>query len=231
MNNNDFPTTDQQTLELRGMVWLSIATTVALTLFSLWGWGQLPEGAPIPVHWNAAGEVDRYGSVFEGFFLMPLMILFVSGLFYVIPRIDPRGQNIAQSATAFKAAWVGMLLFLTIMHVAIVLNTLGYAVNIGLLVPVMVGILFLVIGNYMGKIRSNFMFGIRTPWTLTSELSWNKTHRLGGRLFMLLGLLMIATGLLPISEAWVFVMIGAIFGMIAILFVYSYIVYRSDPEV
>lgn len=210
---------------------MSLGTVGLMIAVSLWAWGQLPAGAQIAVHWNAAGEVDRYGSVWEGLFLMPSMIGLISVLFYFIPKIDPRRSNIAQSGTAYRAAWIGMLVFMSILHIALVLNALGYAVNIGLIVPVMVGILFLIIGNYMGKIRSNFMFGIRTPWTLSSELSWNKTHRLGGRLFMVIGLLMIATGLLPMTELWVYILLGAIFLMVAVLFVYSYLIYRTDPQV
>lgn len=229
MQNNNVTTPNVQ-LNLQPVIRATAVTVIAMTLFSFWAWAQLPEGAQIPVHWNAYGEVDRYGSIFEGLFLIPLVTAGVALLLWAIPKIDPRRINIAQSAKAYRATWAGLLIFMAIMHVSLVLNALGYPINIGMVVPVLVGILFLVIGNYMGKIRSNFMFGIRTPWTLSSDLSWNKTHRLGGRLFMVIGLLMIATVFLPAGPLWVFVLLGSIFSMVALLFVYSYLVYRSDPQ-
>ena len=89
------------------------------------------------------------------------------------------------------------------------------------------GILFIVIGNYLGKIRSNYMMGIRTPWTLSSDLAWDKTHRLGGKLFMLAGLLLLLSALfLPVTW-WVYVMLGTLFPMLIVLFVYSYLVWRT----
>ncbi|MDJ0756132.1 MAG: SdpI family protein [Ardenticatenaceae bacterium] len=218
-------------LNLGPLVWASAAVVLIMTVVSFWAWGQIPEGAQIPVHWNARGEVDRYGSVFEGLFLMPLIMVGITGLLYAIPKIEPRRLNIAQSIKAYKAVWIGLLIFMSILHGALILSVLGYAVNIGFLVPMMMGILFVILGNYMGKIRSNFMFGIRTPWTLSSELSWNKTHRLGGRLFVLVGLLMIVTSFIPASEFWVYVMMSSVFGMVIVLFVYSYLVYRSDPQI
>ena len=97
-------------------------------------------------------------------------------------------------------------------------------------VPAGVGVMFLVIGYYMGRMRSNYMMGIRTPWTLTSELSWQKTHLWGGRAFMLLGVLFALTGFLPISGWWIGVLMGGMLAMIIGLFVYSYLVWKDDPN-
>ena len=90
--------------------------------------------------------------------------------------------------------------------------------------------MFLVIGYYMGRIRSNFMVGIRTPWTLTSELSWQKTHLWGGRAFMLLGVLLALTGFFPASGWWIGVLMGGMLAMVVGLFVYSYLVWKDDPN-
>ena len=123
-----------------------------------------------------------------------------------------------------------MLAFFAVLHGVLILNVLGYNVSVGLFVPVGVGVMFLVIGYCMGRIRSNFMVGIRTPWTLTSELSWQKTHLWGGRAFMLLGVLLALTGFFPASGWWIGVLMGGMLAMIVGLFVYSYLVWKDDPD-
>ena len=135
----------------------------------------------------------------------------------------------ARSVRAYRIFWFTMLLVMGIIHISVVLAGLGWQVQISLVVPLAVGILFVVIGNYMGKIRSNFMFGIRTPWTLTSDLSWNKTHRVGGRLFMILGVMLVLTGLTSPPGWWIYLLLGSVLLMVVFLFVYSYLVWREDP--
>jgi len=211
---------------------LIASSVVAILLFALsgWAWLQLPGDASIPVHWGVDGQPDRYGGKWEGLLLMPLIFVGISVLFAFIPRIDPRRGNILNSQGAYQAVWWAMLIFFAGLHATLILNILGYNVSVGRFVPVGIGLMFLVIGRYMGRIRSNFLFGIRTPWTLTSELSWQKTHRLGGRLFMLLGLLLIAAGLLPPSARWFGLLMGGVLLMVAGLFAYSYRVWKEDPN-
>jgi uncharacterized membrane protein len=109
------------------------------------------------------------------------------------------------------------------------LNALGYDVPVSLWVPGLVGILFIVIGNYMGKIRPNWFMGIRTPWTLSSEEVWNKTHRFGGRVFMAGGALMIIMGWLPL--AWRGPLLVAMVVMILLGTVgYSYLLYAKENK-
>ncbi|MCB0026848.1 MAG: SdpI family protein, partial [Anaerolineales bacterium] len=110
----------------------------------------------------------------------------VVGLIAAIPFIEPRRSNLAMSRTAYVALWAVLLFYFLVLHVILVINALheagvvAFNLDVGRLVPISVGVLFVVIGNYLGKIRSNYMMGIRTPWTLASDLAWDKTHRLGG---------------------------------------------------
>ena len=117
------------------------------------------------------------------------------------------------------------------LHVTMTLITLGYAISINIVISVGLGLLFIVIGNFLGKIRSTYTFGIRTPWTLDSELSWNKTHRLGGKLFMLAGVATLFSGLLFDDEILVVVMLVSILGAALVSTVYSYFVWKQDPEI
>lgn len=225
---------DEGTTESSGQfnfrhIWFFSGIVLAL-LFgaSLWAWGQVPADASIPVHWNAAGQADRYGGKFEGLMLLPLVTVGVVLLLALVPRIDPRRANIARSGKAYTAVWGGVLLLMLVLHLAILANVLGYAFNLSTVVIIAVGLLFLVIGNYMGKVRQNYMFGIRTPWTLSSPYAWNKTHRLGGRLLVLVGVLTLVSAIWSSTAAFI-IMTASVLITVAVLCIYSYQMWKQDP--
>lgn len=234
MNNYDehdgHDTPEQNKIDLRRVIIFSGFVLAFMYIVSLWAWVQIPAGTQVPIHWNVQGEVDGYGSKFWGLMLMPLMNTGIVLLFIAIPRLEPRRQNLLRSMKAYTRFWAAFLVFMLVLHLALVAATLGYGARIELLVPIMVGVLFIVIGNYMGKIRSNFMMGIRTPWTLTSELAWNKTHRLGGKLFMLTGGVTILAALFGSPEATFILMMAGVVGILLVAFPYSYLVWKNDPE-
>ena len=212
-------------------IWAVSGLMIALMFaVSLWAWGQVPADAQVPIHWNAAGQPDDYGSKFVGIFLLPLVSVGMVALFSLIRYIDPKRANIERSATAFRATLYGVLCFMLALHVAAMLNTVGYTFNLGYVAAPAVGIMFIVMGNYMGKIRRNYMFGVRTPWTLASELAWNKTHRLAGKLFVGAGLLIVLAALWNPLFA-IYTMMGAIFVTLALTMGYSYWVWKHDPAI
>ena len=202
--------------------------TIALTIFA---WGKIPNDTQVPVHWNIQGEVDRYGSKTTGLLTGPGTVLFLTLLLTYVPRMDPRKGNIMQSQKPYKTLIVGILIFVAGLHLITILTVLGYELNMITMMAFLMGVLFMVIGNYLGKVRSNFMFGIRTPWTLSSEESWNKTHRLGGWVFFVTGLLILLNGIFN-GSGWVFVtLLGGFFLAILFLFGYSYWVWKKDETV
>ena len=201
--------------------------TIALTI---WAWGKVPSDAQIPIHWNMKGEVDNYGSKTFGLLMGPGMVFFLTLLLALIPRMEPRKENLAQSQKAYKSVWGVVIIFMATLHLITILATLEYAVNISTLMAFLMGILFIGIGNYLGKVRSNFMFGIRTPWTLSSEISWNKTHRLGGWLFFVIGLLVFLSGFLRNGELTFGLLFAGLFSTITLLFGYSYWVWKQDKK-
>lgn len=212
-------------------LWAISGIIIALMFaVSLWVWPQIPADAQVPIHWNAAGQPDDYGSKWMGIFLMPLVGIGIVALFSLIRYIDPKRANIERSATAFRATLFGTLFFMLALHVATMLNIVGYDFNVGYVAAPAVGIMFIVMGNYMGKIRRNYMFGVRTPWTLASELSWNKTHRLAGKLFVVAGVLIVLTTLWEPAFAF-YTMTGAIFVTLALTMGYSYWVWKHDPAI
>lgn len=202
----------------------------AMLLLAAWAWFQLPPDAQVPIHWGADGQPDGYASKTVGLFLLPLVTAGVAALFAVIPVIEPRRANIEKSGKAYTAFWIAIVLLMASIDVVTVAAALGAELDMTLIVLAGTGIVFIVIGNYLPKVRSNYMMGIRTPWTLSSEMSWDKTHRVGGRLFVAEGIAFILVGLLrPVPEVLMAVLIGGIVVMLVFVFVYSYRVWKTDP--
>jgi uncharacterized membrane protein len=182
----------------------------------------------IPVHWNWRGEVDRYGGKFEGLLLLPLISLGLYLLLLVLPLFDPGKANYRTFAGAYNLIRLTITLFLSAIYAVGVLVSLGYHVDMNTVIGLAMGLLFIVLGNVMGKIRPNWFVGVRTPWTLSSKLSWTKTHRLAGWLFIVMGLLAVAWAIS--QSVWMLgLMIAVDFACGITMVVYSYLVYRKDP--
>jgi immunity protein, SdpI family len=202
----------------------------ALLVLSGWAWLQLPADAQVPIHWGADGQPNGYASKTVGLLLLPLTTAGVAALFWLIPVIEPRRANLEKSGKAFSAIAVGVVALLAAIDVLVVAAAVGADIDMTLIVFVGIGLLFVVIGNYLPKVRSNYLVGIRTPWTLTSERSWDRTHRLGGRLFVLEGIVLILLGLIrPAPGILVGAIVVGIAALLVVLFAYSYRVWKSDP--
>ncbi len=197
--------------------------------FSAWAWVQLPSDVRIAIHWNTSGTADGYAGKLQALSMMPACLLGISVLFFVLPFIEPRKQNLLNSSKAYNSIWILVSIIMTLSHTAVVANALGIPVKINSFIQVSLGLMLVVTGNYMSKVRSNFFWGIRTPWTLSSELSWNKTHRLGGRLFMLLGIAVTLTALFNAAFLGK-LMTGGIVALMVIVVGYSYHVWKNDPN-
>ena len=161
--------------------------------------------------------------------LLPAISMVAFILLSLIPKLEPRRGNVERSAKAYLATGVVFGGIMLTVHSLVVLASLGYSVNTTAVLTAAIGVMLIVMGNFMGKIRSNFVFGMRTPWTLSSELSWNKTHRLTGKLFMLWGLvvLVLSFAVSP-TQSLIYTACG-LFCIIVFACVYSYRVWCSDP--
>ena len=218
-------------MDRRRLTVFSAIVVAAMTILSAWAWLSLPADALVPIHWGADGQVNGWAPKTIGLFLLPFITAGVAALFWAIPVIEPRRANIVKSGQAYAAIWVAIVVLLAVIDVVTVAVALGVTLDMTLVVFVAVGGLFIVIGNYLPKVRSNYLVGIRTPWTLTSEASWTRTHRVGGRLFVIEGIVFILAGLLrPAPEALIVVLLGGIGVMLVFVFAYSYQVWKTDPE-
>jgi uncharacterized membrane protein len=206
---------------------LVLVLEVALTA---WGLSQVGSDAIVPIHWNVNGVADGFASAGIAFLIGPAVTALIIGLMAVVPRIEPRRENLRRSADAYRTMAITLVAFLAVIHAVTVFSGLGVDVPVGTIVGGGVGILFAIIGNVLTTVRSNFMFGVRTPWTLTSERSWDRTHRLVGRLLVVTGLLMVAAAL----TGQLVIVMGVMLVMLVVILAggtwYSYRVWRTDPE-
>jgi uncharacterized membrane protein len=176
-------------------------------------------------HWNARGEVDDTMGRFWGVFFLPLMLAGLVIFLIVIPSIDPLKANIAQFRGYYDQFILVFALFMLLVHLQVILWNLGIQISPNLVLPIGIAMLFFYLGTMMRHVKRNFFIGIRTPWTLSSDAVWEKTHQLGGRLFQAAGVLALLGAFFP-SSAWLFVLVPAIVAALASM-VYSYAVYRQ----
>lgn len=197
----------------------AISFAISLILF-----GRLP--AEVPIHWSPSGEIDRYGSPYFLLFTASLPFLMYA-LMEIIPRIDPRRDSYVKHQKIFHIVIFALMIFMMGIHWFSFLAALGYEVELIFFMKIMIGVLFLIIGNYLPRIQHNYTFGIRTPWTLADENAWEKTHRVGGYGFFLLGILSILLALFP-HELSFYLFIGLMLLFLAAIVVYSYLAYESN---
>ena len=212
---------------------LAIAGAVAVTIMlvlAAWAWVQVPAGAQVPIHWGIDGQPDGYGPKESALLFTPLLSIGLVVMLYFLPMFEPRARNLAASGPAYLQVTIALLVLMVGLQLMVVLAAVGRPLDVTFVLSIGTGSLFVVIGNVLGKVRSNFMFGVRTPWTLSSDLSWNKTHRLVGRLFVVLGFAVAISGLVGGNQALLAVLLGGIVVVLVVSFAYSYRVWKTDPN-
>lgn len=183
-------------------------------------YSRLPE--TVPMHWNLQGEVDGWGSRAQAVFLMPGFLLGMNLVLAWVLDADPKRANMSPALRAV-AQWSVPLLSLLLSGVTLS-AALGHPLPVERVVPVFVGLLFILIGNYLPKSKQSYTMGIRLPWTLASEENWNRTHRLAGYLWILGGLAFVVMSFI----GWTLPVFFAILIVITLVpVVYSYLLYRK----
>ena len=211
------------------LIWSSLLIGVMI-LFSLFAWSKIPASQLIATHWGMDGQADGYSNKTTAFLLLPAVSIFLVALFIFITQIEPRRQNIRQSSKAYSVIFIIVIAFMAVMHGVIIASAFGKAVDMLLILPLMLGALMLLLGYNLGNIRSNYMVGIRTPWTLSSDLAWDKTHHLGGKFFFLLGILLLLTMPYHNGALLFLLLISQLLLLTVMLAIYSYLVWRTDPN-
>jgi uncharacterized membrane protein len=177
-------------------------------------------------HWNAAGQADGYMSKIWGLGLIPLIMTGFVALLAVLPRIDPYKKNYEKFGDYYEGFILLFVLFMLAIQVQIILWSTGYQISPNLTFPILIGILFIYIGFLLGHAEQNWFVGIRTPWTLSSETVWKKTHKIGGKLFKIAGVIAFA-GVLAGEYAMWFILVPAL--AVAVFTVaYSYFEFQKE---
>ena len=177
-------------------------------------------------HWNAAGQADGYMAKFWGLFLIPLIMTGFVALFAVLPRIDPHKKNYEKFRDYYEGFILLFVLFMLAIQIQIILWSTGYQISPNLTFPVLIGFLFIYIGFLLGHAEQNWFVGIRTPWTLSSKTVWKKTHELGGKLFIIAGVISCA-GIFAEAYALWFILVPVL--AVAVYTVaYSYIEFQKE---
>ena len=187
-------------------------------------WQQIPE--QVPTHWNVRGEPDEYGSRARGALLMPLVAVAVYVLMLFLPRIDPRRANYERFAGTYQWLLVLIVGAMVLLHLAMLGAFIGLPIAIDRAFPAVIGLLILGIGNLLPRARSNWWIGIRTPWTLSDERVWARTHRVAGYAFMAAGVALLLTAAIPaVFPLWLAIALAVSAGLGPA--VYSYFLWRS----
>lgn len=199
-----------------------IATLAGISL-----WSHLPD--PMASHWGIDDQVNGTTDKFWGVFLMPIMTAVMALIFLAIPFVDPLKANIAKFRESFNVFIVLITSFMIYIHGLTMAWNLGYtSFRMSTAMLPALGLLFIFIGFLIEKSRRNFFVGIRTPWTLSSDLVWEKTHRLGGLLFKISGLVALVGVLIPDYALW-FLFIPVI-GSSLITVIYSYLIFDREVK-
>ena len=204
----------------RSTLWSSVLCLLPIA-FSLFFYDRLPD--QIPTHWGLDFTPNGYSSKATAVFLLPLAMLATNLLLHFLLNNDPKRANAAKILSGV-GKWAMPVISILLQTMVLASVFLGSA-SVRLFLPIFLGLMFVIIGNYLPKCRQNYTVGYKIPWTLHSETNWNKTHKLAGYLWVVGGLLMMVLGLwLP----WVMLPVLLVITVIPVI--YSIYLYRTEDR-
>ena len=188
-------------MRLKSEKLLSLLMWLVMAGLSVWGYFHVPDG-PVAVHFGLDGAANGFQPRDTALITMPgIGLAMIVLLLWVLPAIMPKNASIDRSAGAYGAVILSVVALITIIQGGLVLHAAGVPLDVAKIAFTGTGLLFVIIGNYLPKLRKNWIAGIRTPWTLSDERVWDKTHRAAGLWFVIGGFLMLLSGgILP--QTW-----------------------------
>jgi uncharacterized membrane protein len=212
-------------MRFKDMPKLPLVMIAGMFLIGVIVYPSLPD--QIPTHWGPTGQIDAYAAKsFWSVFFAPLMALGLYLLLWFVPYLDPKRANVIRSKEVYNI----VIELVTGLFTVIFIGTLFAANNpsfpMDKIISVGVGVLFIVLGNYMGRVKRNWTIGVRYPWTVSDDVVWAKTNRLGGRIFMVSGVLAIVGAFLPGMWGVALMLVPAL-AMLPITYFYSMNLYRQ----
>jgi len=192
-------------------------------LIGIYSYGHFPD--KIASHWNSSGLVDGFMSKFWGIFLIPLLSIALFLLFIYLPKLDPLKKNYKSFSNYYDSFILVMIVFLFYAYLLTILWNFGFSFNMSLALIPALGFLFFYIGIILKKLKRNWFIGIKTPWTVSSDKVWEKTHKLGSTLFKISGIITIIGVFFPGYIIW-FTLVPVILSSIWLI-IYSYLEYKK----
>jgi uncharacterized membrane protein len=177
-------------------------------------------------HWNTQGQVNGYMSKFWGTFFIPFILAGLTLIFIAIPRIDPLKANIEKFRKYYDGFIIIFLIFMLSVHLQVILWNIGIQISPNVILPIGLGLLFFYAGILCENAKRNYFIGIRTPWTLSSDKVWDKTNKIGGKLFKIAGIVALV-GIFFRKYALFFVLVPAILAAVYSI-IYSYLEYQKE---
>ena len=206
----------------KGTLILTSIITLIPMVIGLLLWDQLPD--TLPTHWDINGNVDGWSSKSFAVFFFPALLLAIQWLCVFASCADPKSKD-------YHPKMIGLVLW-TCPVLSLLLNSmvyaaaLGYGLKIEIIMPLIVGLMFVIVGNLLPKCRQSYTMGIKLPWTLNNEENLNKTHRFGGKVWAIGGVIIMATAL--VGSFWL--LIGVMVVMVVAPTLYSYLLYRKQQR-
>lgn len=205
--------------------WPILLLLLAPFITSMIIWDLVPE--TVPIHFNIYGEADDFGPKWIILYLIPAIAISIYLMLLLLPHIDPK-KRIKSSQKPIAAIRVVTSVFFVGLYIIIVLISMGEVIAIETYIVVAVGFLFLIIGNYLNSVKQNYFIGIRTPWALENSTVWKKTHRLGSKIWMIGGIIILLSPLLGLETILgISIILIAAIPMVFIPVIYSYIAYKK----
>ncbi len=206
----------------KGTVILTSFVILIPMLLGLIFWNEFPD--QMPVHWNTAGEIDSWGSKLFAVVLLPLFLLAVHWFCIIVTASDPKSKNISGIALQL-VLWICPVMSLLVEGLVFATG-IGLDISVEVVMPLVIGAMFLVLGNYLPKCRQNYTIGIKVSWALEDEANWNATHRFAGWVTTVGSLLIMATSFF--GNIWLFLGITLVIAFAPM--VYSYLYYRKHKK-
>ncbi len=206
----------------KGIIILTAIITLLPMLFGLILWSRLPQ--ELATHWSFDGEINGYSPKYTAVFVIPLILTAVHLMCSLVMLADPKRQNLNHKIFSL-ILWICPIISL-LCGAMIYCTALGFNVDVSFIMSFLIGIIFIIIGNYLPKCHQNYTVGIRTPWTLASEANWNKTHRFSGPVWVICGIALILTAFFKlIAVLFITIILSSVLPML-----YSYIYYVKNEK-
>jgi len=187
-------------------------------------WNRLPER--VPVHWNASGEIDRWGNKLTLIIMLFILPVLTYVILSAVSKIDPKKRMALMGGKLYQLKFI-MVLFMSLLALFILYSTKSQTISSPSFVFAILGGLFMVLGNYFKVIKPNYFIGIKTPWTLENDEIWKKTHIFAGKLWFIGGLLIILGSLIFESSFFVKIFLTIVFCITIVPICYSYLKYKN----